>query len=72
MTEWAQRPDVNKSYSELAEKHGLVEKELRDTDRIFGLLVSHLIGPACDLTTTSELTPVQDVMINRVATVNFR
>ncbi len=42
MTEWAKTLDVNKAYSELAEKHGLVNRQLRDTDRIFGLLVSDL------------------------------
>ena len=42
-TEWAKRPDVNKAYRELAEQHDLVDKELRDTDRVFGLLVSQRI-----------------------------
>lgn len=36
LVEWAKRPDVRKAWEEIAEKHGLREKELRDVDRLFG------------------------------------
>ncbi|KAL2350176.1 NAD dependent epimerase/dehydratase family protein-like protein [Cryomyces antarcticus] len=35
LTEWAKQPEVAQAWKELAEKHGLVDKELRDVDRIF-------------------------------------
>jgi hypothetical protein len=38
MTEWARRAEVVQAWRELAERHGLVEKELRDIDRVFGFL----------------------------------
>jgi hypothetical protein len=38
MAQWASRPEVVKAWKELAEKYGLVDKELRDVDRVFGFL----------------------------------
>jgi hypothetical protein len=36
LTEWAKHADVQKAWTELAQRHDLAEKELRDVDRIFG------------------------------------
>lgn len=36
LVEWAQRPEVVKAWKELAETHGLVDKEFRDPARVFG------------------------------------
>ncbi|OJJ77977.1 hypothetical protein ASPBRDRAFT_253535 [Aspergillus brasiliensis CBS 101740] len=36
LTEWAKQPEVQQAWKVIAEKHGLREKELRDTDRVFG------------------------------------
>lgn len=36
LTEWAKKPQVQAAWREIAEKHQLREKELRDTDRVFG------------------------------------
>lgn len=36
LVEWAQRPEVVKAWKELAETHGLMEKEFRDPARVFG------------------------------------
>jgi hypothetical protein len=38
MTQWAKRLDVERAWRELAEKYDLVDKELRDVDRVFGFL----------------------------------
>jgi hypothetical protein len=35
LTEWAKRPEVAEAYREMAKEHGLVDKELRDVDRLF-------------------------------------
>lgn len=35
LAEWAQRPEIAKAWKELAEKHGLVDKEFRDPVRVF-------------------------------------
>ncbi|KAJ6581858.1 hypothetical protein B0H19DRAFT_1116746 [Mycena capillaripes] len=46
LAEWAKKPEVRQAWRELAEEHGLVEKELRDEDRIFGftdnMLAKHI------------------------------
>ncbi|KAJ9198133.1 hypothetical protein DTO166G4_1626 [Paecilomyces variotii] len=36
LTEWAKRPEVQKAWKEIAAKHDLRQKELWDTDRVFG------------------------------------
>ncbi|ETS78307.1 hypothetical protein PFICI_10369 [Pestalotiopsis fici W106-1] len=36
--EWAKRPEVQKAWKRLAEKHDLSQKELKDVDRVFGFL----------------------------------
>lgn len=36
LVEWAKRPEVQKMWEEIAEAHGLREKELREVDRVFG------------------------------------
>ncbi|KAJ7198984.1 NAD dependent epimerase/dehydratase family protein-like protein [Mycena pura] len=36
LAQWAKKPEVRQAWRELAEEHGLVDKELRDEDRIFG------------------------------------
>jgi hypothetical protein len=38
MAQWASRPEVGWACKELAEKYGLADKELRDTDRVFEFL----------------------------------
>jgi hypothetical protein len=38
MAQWAKRPEVGKAWSERAEKHDLIDKALRDVDRVFGFL----------------------------------
>ena len=38
MADWAKREDVQKAWGELAEEHGLVQKELVDVERVFGFL----------------------------------
>jgi len=38
MAQWAKRPEVTKAWKELADKYDLVEKELRDVDRVFSFL----------------------------------
>lgn len=35
LVEWAQRPDVQAAWKELAAKYDLMDKELRDIERIF-------------------------------------
>lgn len=35
LVEWAQRPDVQAAWKELAAKYDLIDKELRDVERIF-------------------------------------
>jgi len=37
-TQWASQPEVQAAWKDIAQKHELVEKELRDVDRIFGFL----------------------------------
>jgi hypothetical protein len=34
--EWAKKPEVQKAWKEIAEKHQLVYKEIVDPDRVFG------------------------------------
>ncbi|KAI9710371.1 MAG: hypothetical protein M1820_002866 [Bogoriella megaspora] len=36
LASWVKREDVKKAWAELAEEHGLVQKELREPDRVFG------------------------------------
>lgn len=36
MAQWMGRPEVVKAWKELAEEYGLVDKELREVDRVFG------------------------------------
>lgn len=38
MVSWAKRPEVSKAWKELADEHGLVDKELRDVERVFAFL----------------------------------
>lgn len=38
MTAWAERPENKKAWRELAEKYDLVEKEFRDSERVFSFL----------------------------------
>lgn len=42
-TEWAKRKETQEAWKEIAEKHNLQEKELRDVDRIFGFLDGMLL-----------------------------
>ena len=37
-TQWAKQKEVQDAWKEIAQKHDLMEKELRDVDRIFGFL----------------------------------
>lgn len=46
MTEWAKRDEVKKAWEELAEEHGLTQRELVDVDRVFGFLDGTLCRPA--------------------------
>jgi len=41
--EWAKRDDVKKAWSELADEHGLTQKELQDVDRVFGESASFIV-----------------------------
>lgn len=36
LVEWAKKPEVQKAWGEIAERHGLREKKFRDVDRVFG------------------------------------
>ena len=36
LAEWAKQPEVRQAWEEIAAKHGLREKEIRDADRVFG------------------------------------
>lgn len=38
LTEWSKRPDVQKAWDELAQKHGLKKPDVKELDRIFGFL----------------------------------
>jgi len=38
LTAWAKQPEIQEAWKEIAQKHDLKEKELRDVDRIFGFL----------------------------------
>ena len=38
MSDWAKKEEVQKAWKELAEEHGLTQKELKDVDRVFGFL----------------------------------
>jgi hypothetical protein len=38
MAQWASRPEVVKAWKELAEEYGLIDRELRDVDRVSGFL----------------------------------
>lgn len=46
MVDWAKKPEVQKAWKELAEENGLVEKELRDVDRVFAFLDGTLVRSA--------------------------
>lgn len=52
LTEWAKREDVQRTWEELVDKHGLVSKRLQDmdVDRIFGFTDQSLLGTTLDLT----------------------
>nr|RBQ89231.1 hypothetical protein FVER53263_09975 [Fusarium verticillioides] len=43
LAEWAKRPEVQKAWSEIAEKYNLRNNELGDTDRIFGFTDNSLM-----------------------------
>lgn len=36
LVEWAKKPEVRRTWQEIAERYGLREKELGDVDRVFG------------------------------------
>jgi hypothetical protein len=36
LANWAKKPEVQKAWAKIAEKHGLPGKELQDIDRVFG------------------------------------
>jgi hypothetical protein len=38
MVDWAKREDVKRAWAELADEHGLVQRELVDVDRVFAFL----------------------------------
>lgn len=44
LADWAKRPEVTKAWKEIAEKNGLVVKELREPERIFGFADGTLSG----------------------------
>ena len=46
LVDWAKREEVRVAWAELANEYGLVEKELRDVDRVFGFLDGSLCRPA--------------------------
>jgi hypothetical protein len=46
VTEWAKKKEVKNAWKELAEEHGLTQKELVDVDRVFGFLDGTLCRPA--------------------------
>lgn len=52
LAEWAKRPEVQRAWEELVEKHGLKAEKLQDmdVDRIFGFLDGSLLGAGLDLT----------------------
>lgn len=35
MVDWANKPEVQQAWKELAQEHGLRDQQLRDVDRIF-------------------------------------
>ena len=43
LAEWAKEPEVTQAWREIAQKHDLVDKELRDTDRVFGFTDNSLM-----------------------------
>jgi hypothetical protein len=43
LVEWACRPEVQEAWKELAAKHDLLDKELRDIDRIFSFTDASLM-----------------------------
>lgn len=44
LTKWAKQPEVQKAWSEIAEKHQLRDKSLGDVDRIFGFTDAAIMG----------------------------
>lgn len=46
LTSWAKREDVQRVWAELANEYGLVEKELKEPDRVFAFLDGTLCRPA--------------------------
>lgn len=38
--EWAKRDEVKNAWAELADEHGLTQKEIQDVDRVFGMTSS--------------------------------
>lgn len=46
MATWAKRPEVAQAWRELATQHNLVDKELRDVDRVFAFLDGMICRPA--------------------------
>jgi len=42
---WAKRPEVQQAWKELAEQHDLVDKELREVERVFSFLDGILCRP---------------------------
>ncbi|KAK1093762.1 hypothetical protein LTR48_001668 [Friedmanniomyces endolithicus] len=46
LADWAKREEVKKAWAELAEEHGLTQRELVDVDRVFGFTDGTLCRPA--------------------------
>lgn len=46
LVDWAKREEIRRAWEELAREYGLVERELRDVDRVFGFLDGSLCRPA--------------------------
>ncbi|KAK0366932.1 hypothetical protein LTR91_002882 [Friedmanniomyces endolithicus] len=46
LADWAKRDEVKKAWAELAEEHGLTQRELVDVDRVFGFTDGTLCRPA--------------------------
>ncbi|GME40666.1 nad dependent epimerase dehydratase family protein [Neofusicoccum parvum] len=47
LTDWAKKPEVQQAWKELAQEHDLLDKELRDVDRIFSFTDNALANSVC-------------------------
>ena len=43
LADWAAKPEIRAAWKEIADKHDLVDRELTDTDRVFGFADNSLI-----------------------------